>query len=277
MNHVRCVSVLSTESVTAVATNWIKTLTDLKVSFLPLGIHFYEFIQPIYITKYRLRVRTQTPKCVRCRSVYLWHKFGIANSVPGLPGYRRKSEKDKWRTNTPVPTCTRHSSTSPSPLTLPSCHGQLPFSLPELSRKGDKEAGMKGKSRQTSEQTQELSTVPTVSWESEAWGLWLSCVPGRYWQVGKVQSRSGGPEAEERHGKSSCCEKQQRCYHFLVSRLVGVEWGCYKRGNYQPKIKVDLHNAPQKWKVSASYTNKGFKLFISLLETIKRILKIQVL
>lgn len=58
-------------------------------------------------------------------------------------------------------------------------------------------------------------------------GLWLSlCVT---WQVGKVQlgsSSSGDPTTgEETHGKSSFWEKTQRCYHLLVSRLVGVKWG----------------------------------------------------
>lgn len=55
--HESCVSVPSSERVTAVVTNWIKTPTNLKIPFLPLTIHFYEFIQPIHITKYRLRVR----------------------------------------------------------------------------------------------------------------------------------------------------------------------------------------------------------------------------
>lgn len=34
------------------------------------------------------------------------------------------------------------------------------------------------------------------------------------------------------------------------------------RGNDQPKIKFDLHNAAKKWKVDTSSTNTGLKLLV---------------
>lgn len=36
------------------------------------------------------------------------------------------------------------------------------------------------------------------------------------------------------------------------------------KGNDQPKIKLDLHNAAKKWKVDTSSTNTGFRLFVLL-------------
>ena len=79
-----------------------------------------------------------------------------------------------------------------------------------------------------------------------------------------IDLRSGSRWGAERHSaaqlhstkaKSSSHErKRERCYHVLVSRLTGVEWGCYTRGNDQPKIRRDLHNASRKGKVDRSST-----------------------
>ena len=86
---------------------------------------------------------------------------------------------------------------------------------------------------------QMLEAQPLLTWGVEVMGalrgtLWFS-----YTSVQKAKSSS-----HER--------KRERCYHFLVSRLTWVEWGCYTRGNDQPKIKRDVHNASQKGKADRS-------------------------
>lgn len=61
--------------------------------------------------------------------------------------------------------------------------------------------------------------------EAEGAVTQLVCHPT--WQVGEVQLGSSSPEdlstGEETQGKNSFCENTKRCYHLLVSRLVGVK------------------------------------------------------